>query len=161
MGTPPPGRSGAALGATSGEPQTGVYGRRPARRRANAPTRPDAGAPPAPPVSWRLAAGDSALAHVATAVAAGRGWSTTVSPATPNSDHWPFAARGVPAVFIVPGNEWENTTPEARAALRQRWDRYHQAGDRWHPDFPFAGLGRYAEFAMMLGYEVGSRTHNR
>jgi hypothetical protein len=116
----------------------------------------DAGAPPAPPVSWRIAGGDSDLGRTAIDVARRHGWTTTVSPAAPNSDHWPFLRRGVPAVFIIPGDHWEDTSDEERLALRSRWDRYHQAADRWHEDFPFAGLARYAEFAMRLGLEVAS-----
>jgi Zn-dependent M28 family amino/carboxypeptidase len=115
----------------------------------------DAGAPPAPPVSWRIAGGDSALDQTARRVAEGRGWTVTVGPASPNSDHWPFLYRGVPSIFIIPGEEWEGTTPEVRAALRARWDRYHQPGDRWFPDFPFAGLGRYADFALLVGLAGG------
>jgi hypothetical protein len=118
----------------------------------------DAGAPPAPPVSWRIAGGEAPLAGVAAEVAARHGWSVTLSAASPNSDHWPFLVRGVPAIFIIPGEQWENTTPEQRLALRERWDRYHMPGDRWHRDFPFAGLGRYADFAMQVGLEIaGSR----
>jgi hypothetical protein len=114
----------------------------------------DAGAPAAPPVSWRIAGGDSPLGQTAAAVAHRRGWTTLLGPASPNSDHWPFLRRGVPAIFIIPGDEWEDTTPEQRNALRQRWDRYHQAGDRWDVDFPFAGLARYAEFALLVGLEL-------
>jgi hypothetical protein len=114
----------------------------------------DAGAPPAPPVSWRIAGGEAPLGRVAAEVAARSGWSVTHSAASPNSDHWPFLVRGVPAIFIIPGEQWENTTPEQRLALRERWDRYHQPGDRWHRDFPFAGLGRYADFAMRVGLEI-------
>jgi hypothetical protein len=117
----------------------------------------DAGAPPAPPVSWRVAGGDSPLGETAAVVAQRHGWSTTAGSASPNSDYWPFLQRGVPSIFIIPGDEWENTTAEQRAALRQRWDRYHQPGDHWHHDFPFAGLGRYAEFALGVALEVANR----
>lgn len=118
----------------------------------------DAGAPPAPPVSWRLAADPAAapLVRAATDIAAVHGWSITTSPAAPNSDYWPFARRGVPAVFVIPGAEWEDTSPEEQAALRRRWDRYHQPGDHWHPDFPFAGLRRYANFALEIGLAAGA-----
>jgi hypothetical protein len=117
----------------------------------------DAGAPPAPPVSWRIAGGDSPLGAAAARVALRRGWTATLTPASPNSDHWPFLARGVPSIFIIPGEEWENVTAAERAMLRERWDRYHLPGDRWAPDFPFAGLGRYAEFALLVGLEAASR----
>lgn len=117
----------------------------------------DAGAPPAPPVSWRIAGGtDSPLGELARDVAQRRGWTAGLSPASPNSDHWPFMRRQVPAIFIIPGDEWENTSTAERDALRRRWDRYHQPGDHWHPDFPFAGLGRYADFALEVGLRAGA-----
>jgi hypothetical protein len=118
----------------------------------------DAGAPPAPPTSWRIAGGESPLAQTAVRVAENAGWTATTSPAAPNSDYWPFLRRGVPSIFIIPGDQWENTTTAQRAALRQRWDRYHQAGDHWHADFPFAGLTRYADFAMRVALEM-ARQH--
>lgn len=117
----------------------------------------DAGAPPAPPVSWRIAGGDSPLGQAAATVAERFGWSASLGPASPNSDYWPFLQRGVPSIFIIPGDEWEGTSSDERAALRQRWDRYHQAADHWHPDFPFSGLGRYADFALHLVLEVAAK----
>ncbi|HSJ07539.1 MAG TPA: M20/M25/M40 family metallo-hydrolase [Longimicrobiales bacterium] len=111
----------------------------------------DAGAPPAPPVSWRIAGGLSALGEIAREVAEERGWTASLGAAGPNSDHWPFLQRGVPAIFIIPGSEWEDTSPEEREALRRRWDRYHLPADHWNADFPFAGLGRYAEYALLVG----------
>jgi hypothetical protein len=117
----------------------------------------DAGAPPAPPVSWRIAGGDTPLGQIARDVAASRGWTAALTPAGPNSDHWPFLIRGVPAIFIIPGEQWENVSAAERTVLRDRWDRYHQPGDRWFADFPFAGIGRYAEFALLVGLDVANR----
>jgi hypothetical protein len=112
----------------------------------------DAGAPAAPPVSWRIAGGTaSPLGQLATRLALDAGWKATVSDASPNSDYWPFLARNVPAIFIIPGADWENLTPAQQKALSQRWDHYHQPGDVWHPEFPFAGLGRYADYALRIG----------
>ncbi len=111
----------------------------------------DAGAPPAPPVSWRIAGDSIPLGSLARDVARSRGWTAQLSPASPNSDYWPFIRRGTDAIFIVPGNEWENTTTEQRDALRRRWDRYHLPSDEWSPDFPFRGLERYAEYALEVG----------
>jgi hypothetical protein len=111
----------------------------------------DAGAPPAPPVSWRIAGDSTILGSLARSIAERRQWQLQFSAATPNSDYWPFAVRGVPTAFIVPGGEWEHTSAEQRDALRRRWDRYHTAADEWAPDFPFHGLLRYAEFALELG----------
>ena len=115
----------------------------------------DAGAPPAPPVSWRIAGGtDSPLGELAKRVAERSRWSVILSPASPNSDYWPFLQRGVPSIFIVPGEEWENTSTAERDALRRRWDRYHRADDHWDATFPFSGLRRYAEFALLIGLEL-------
>lgn len=115
----------------------------------------DAGAPPAPPLNWRIAGGKGLpLGALAEEVARTAGWTATLSDASPNSDYWPFLVRGVPAVFVIPGGDWENVTEAQRDELRRRWDRYHQPGDEWSPEFPFAGLGRYAEFALRLGLAV-------
>ncbi|HEX7119561.1 MAG TPA: M28 family peptidase [Longimicrobiales bacterium] len=115
----------------------------------------DAGAPPAPPRSWRIAGGTaSTLGDIARRVAAAHGWTAEPSSARPNSDYWPLLRRGVPAVFLIPGNEWDGLTRAERDALHARWDRYHQPGDEWAEDFPFAGLKRYAEFALALGREL-------
>ena len=117
----------------------------------------DAGAPPAAPISWRIAGGiHSTMGELTHAVASSKGWTVNLTAATPNSDYWPFLARGVPSIFIIPGNEWENTTTAQRDALRQRWDRYHRADDEYSDDFPFSGLKRYAEMA----YEVGRAAAN-
>jgi Zn-dependent M28 family amino/carboxypeptidase len=115
----------------------------------------DAGAPPAAPVTWRLAGGNaSSLGALAVRVAARSGWRAEPGDASPNSDYWPFLTRNVPAVFIIPGSEWEGVNAEQRDALRKRWDHYHQASDHWAEDFPFAGLTRYAHFAAQLGLEL-------
>jgi Zn-dependent M28 family amino/carboxypeptidase len=117
----------------------------------------DAGAPPAPPRNWRIAGGTrSTLGDIAKRVATRRGWDATLSDASPNSDYWPFLRAGVPAIFIVPGNEWEGVTSEQRDALRRRWDRYHQPDDEWSQDFPFAGLARYADYALAIGRAVSA-----
>lgn len=112
----------------------------------------DAGAPPAPPVSWRIAGGTvSWLGGLAATVAAAHGWAADLSDPSPNSDYWPFLVRGVPAVFLIPGDTWEGVDAAGRDRLRTRWDRYHEASDEWAPDFPFAGLARYARYALELG----------
>jgi hypothetical protein len=115
----------------------------------------DAGAPPAAPLDWRIAGGAATpLGEIARTALAAAKWEAQTSPATPNSDYWPFLARGVPAVFIIPGSTWEGVDATQQAGLRARWDRYHQAGDEWHADFPFSGLARYAEAALIVGKAV-------
>lgn len=115
----------------------------------------DAGAPPAPPVSWRVAGIDSTdatgLDALTARVAADRGWQVVTSPARANSDYFPFSREGVPAIFLIPGAEpYEGMSADSSVALRQRWDRYHRPADHWSADFPFAGLGRYADFALAV-----------
>ena len=111
----------------------------------------DAGAPPAPPTKWRLAAGTRSWAgSVATRVVEAHGWGHRSDPGSPNSDHWPFVALGVPAVFLIPDGAYENTSAAEEEQLRARWDRYHHPDDEWSADFPFTGLARYA----LLGREI-------
>jgi hypothetical protein len=112
----------------------------------------DAGAPPAPPVSWRLAGVDSTgLGGMAVRVATSQGWKATTSPPSANSDYFPFYREGVPAVFIIPGpGAYEGISADSSRSLRSRWDHYHQAGDEWFPDFPFSGLVRYAQYALLI-----------
>jgi len=112
----------------------------------------DAGAPPAPPVHWVIAGGDSSpLGQLAVTVAREAGWEAKVAAASPNSDYFPFLRLGVPTVFLVPVPPYEGLGMEASQALGKRWDHYHQAADEWKADFPFSGLVRYAEFAYRLG----------
>lgn len=119
----------------------------------------DAGAPPAPPIAWRIAGGtQSSLGEDAARIASERGWTTQLERARPNSDYWPFIQKGVPAAFIIPGRDWEGLSPEEEQRLFERWDRYHQRGDEWKPDFPWAGLQRYAEFGLALGRHVADAT---
>jgi hypothetical protein len=112
----------------------------------------DAGAPPAPPTSWRIAGGTgSPLGALAMDVALAHGWSATTSPATPNSDYYPFARNGIPAVMLIPGpGPYEGLSTDSSVALRQVWNHYHEAGDEWADNFPFRGLRRYAEYAYFL-----------
>ncbi len=115
----------------------------------------DAGAPPAPPLDWRIAGGTaSSLGAEAVRIAKAHGWTATSSPPSPNSDYWPFLARGVPSAFIIPGPDWEGVGAAEKARLDARWEHYHQRGDEWKPDFPFVGLARYARLALELGMHV-------
>ena len=117
----------------------------------------DAGAPPAPPTRWRLAAGTRSWAGtVAAAVIDARGWSHRADAGSPNSDHWPFVQHGVPAVFLIPDGGWEGLDEAGAQALRERWDRYHQPDDEWASDFPFAGLARYATLARDIAYALAA-----
>lgn len=119
----------------------------------------DAGAPPARPWSWRIAGGEnSPLGHLAVDVAMEQGWSATTSAARANTDYFPFWREGVPAIFIVPGEgPYEGLSVDSSNALRKRWDHYHQPGDEWAEDFPFEGLGRYADYALRIARALERR----
>jgi hypothetical protein len=118
----------------------------------------DGGAPPRPPVEWRVAGNPEApFSELAGRIITDSGWKPNVTGTAPNSDHWPFLRRGVPSVFLIPGNTWEHTTDAERLALRERWDHYHQPADAWSVDYPFAGIARYAELAARIGLSVANR----
>ncbi len=123
----------------------------------------DAGAPPAPNVTWLVAGGDrSTLGALAADVAQRAGWKATSVGTSPNSDYFPLLRIGVPAVFLIPGPEpFEGMSAEASQALRRRWDHYHQASDEWSVDFPFAGLVRYADYAYRLGMAAAAAPRQR
>ena len=116
----------------------------------------DAGAPPGLVVTWNVQGGvHSSLGPTAAEVAHRHGWEVHLQPATPNSDHYPFHRAGIPTAFLVPAPAaYEGMTTEASRALQRHWDHYHQPADEWRGDFPFAGLARYAGFALELGLEV-------
>jgi hypothetical protein len=117
----------------------------------------DAGAPAAPPRNWRIAGGkESTLGSLALRVAEYNGWTADLTDASANSDHWPFLHSGVPAIFLIPGQDWEGVTRQEKEALQHRWENYHQPADEWHPDFPFHGLQRYAEVALRIGREAAN-----
>lgn len=120
----------------------------------------DGGAPPRAPVSWRFAGGlapdrtPTRLGTIADSIDTAHGWTTRLETARPNSDYWPFDARGVPAIFIIPGADWEATSKEEHDALFARWDHYHRPADEYRDDFPFAGIARYAALGLMIGRAV-------
>lgn len=118
----------------------------------------DAGAPSGAPLDWRIAGGtETPLGTTAKNIMAARKWEANLTASSPNSDYYPFLKRGVPAIFIIPGNKWENTTADQQKALREKWDHYHQAADEWNADFPFIGLQRNAEVAYIIGKELANK----
>ncbi len=118
----------------------------------------DAGAPPAPPVRWRVAGDTGSIAvREAAAVVRALGWTADVTGANANSDHWPFLDRGIPTVFLVPGRDWEGLDEAGRDRLFARWDRYHRPDDEWHPEYPFSGLARYAALALEITRRLAAR----
>ena len=116
----------------------------------------DAGAPPGLLVHWSLSGVDSTgLGGLALGIAHARGWQVATSPATANSDYYPFVREGVPGVFVKPGpGAYEGLSADSSDALRYRWRYYHDPQDEWTEDFPFTGLQRYAEYAYLIAREL-------
>ena len=129
---------------------------------AHAVVNVDAGAPPAPPTRWRLAAATRSRAlDVAAPVVEAHGWTHRSDGGAPNSDHWPFVQRGVPAVFLIPDGAYEGVDEAEAQRLRERWDRYHHPDDEWAADFPFAGLARYALLARDIAWAFANEPSGR
>ncbi len=121
----------------------------------------DAGAPPGPPTSWRLEGNGMAVA-LASEIATDHGWAVTTSPPRPNTDHYPFAVRGVSTVFLIPGPApYAGLTQQASDSLRQTWDRYHRPEDEWDPGFPLGGLVRFADYAYEVVTKMAAVTAQR
>ena len=116
----------------------------------------DAGAPPGLLVNWSLSGVDSTgLGGLALEIAESRGWKVTTSPATANSDYYPFVREGVAGVFVKPGpGAYEGLNADSSDSLRHRWRYYHDPQDEWTEDFPFIGLQRYAEYAYLIAREL-------
>lgn len=90
----------------------------------------DGAAPPADIAAWNLAAPEGAVRERTRRALAVNGDSVDLRPVIADSDHWAFHRRGVPALFLYPGDMVDGVRP-------------HSPHDEWRPDFPFAGLARY------------------
>ena len=99
----------------------------------------DGGAPPPGIRSWQVAGPDgSPVRERAVEAIEEAGGTVATRPVRPDSDHWPFHRRGVPALFLYPGSLAEGVRP-------------HTAKDEWRADFPFGGLARYAAAGLAVG----------
>lgn len=117
----------------------------------------DGGAPPGEPLEWGIVGADESTAgEIARKVVEDRGWTVDSRPIGPQSDHWPFARAGVPSILLFPGSSLEGLSDAEARALRERWLHPHTPDDEWHPDFPFAGVRRYAELALEIGRTLAS-----
>ncbi|RBG74339.1 M28 family metallopeptidase, partial [Xanthomonas oryzae] len=72
------------------------------------------------------------------------------------SDHFPFAKRGVPALWYAAGQDWEVGGVAAGKAAADDYTakRYHQQGDEWKPDWTFAGAARDLGVLYALGQQL-------
>lgn len=71
------------------------------------------------------------------------------------SDHYPFAARGVPAMFAVGGPSPERTAPDSPVAARFQdyvTHRYHQPADEYDPEtWDMEGIRQDVEVFFRMG----------
>ena len=115
----------------------------------------DAGSPAGEAIEWQLmgATPSHAGARLADSLARARGWTTVPTATRPISDVFPFAARGVPVLFPIPGKTWKGYTDAQRTDAMRRFDHYHQPSDEWRADFPMVGTAHFADwlFAIVRG----------
>lgn len=102
----------------------------------------DGAAPPDHISQWNLAGPEDPEIQGRVAAALRQsGHQVELRPVISDSDHWAFHRRGVPALFLYPGAIIDAVRP-------------HTPHDEWQPEFPFAGLARYAEAALAVVREV-------
>jgi Zn-dependent M28 family amino/carboxypeptidase len=108
----------------------------------------DAGSPAGEAIEWQLmgALPEHPGARLADSLARARGWTTTATAPRPISDVFPFAQRGVPIIFPIPGKVWRGYTEQQRADAMSRFDHYHQPADEWRADFPSIGTEHFANW---------------
>lgn len=75
------------------------------------------------------------------------------------SDHYPFAARGVPALSFRAGRDLVDGGLAKGTALVADYNarRYHQPSDQFDPAWTFAGTAREATVALRLGLAIANR----
>lgn len=110
----------------------------------------DAGTPLGEPITWQLMGGapEHSGTRLADSLARSRGWTTTTSVPRQISDVYPFAERGVPILFPIPGKPWIGYDEERLAQAVMESDHYHQPADQWRPDFPLTGTWYFADWVF-------------
>lgn len=74
------------------------------------------------------------------------------------SDHYPFAAAGVPAVALGLPSRFATRDPEPKRRAQAQWlaTRYHQPDDEFRPDFDYTGAVDDLRLVAMLGWAVAA-----
>jgi Zn-dependent M28 family amino/carboxypeptidase len=108
----------------------------------------DAGSPAGEALDWQLMGGlpEHRGTRLADSLATARGWFTVASPPRAISDVYPFAQKGVPILFPIPGQRWRDYMPQDRAAAMRRFDHYHSPQDEYDPAFPLVGTAKFADW---------------
>jgi Zn-dependent M28 family amino/carboxypeptidase len=118
----------------------------------------DAGAPAGEATEWQLMGASPLHAggRLADSLARARGWTTTQTAPRAINDVFPFAQRGVPIVFLIPGRTWKGYTDAQRAEAMRRFDHYHQPSDEWNADFPLIGVATFADWLWSIVRETSN-----
>ena len=119
----------------------------------------DAGSPAGEALEWQLMGASPAHAggRLADSLARARGWTTTATAPRPIADVYPFAQRGVPVIFPIPGKTWRGYTETEHAAAMRTFDHYHQPSDEWRADFPMTGTWHFADWLWAIVREATNR----
>ncbi len=73
------------------------------------------------------------------------------------SDHFPFAKKGVPALFARGNTDSRENGKEWAAEQEKDYikNRYHKPADNFYPDtWNFEGIAEDAELAFIVGYKL-------
>jgi Zn-dependent M28 family amino/carboxypeptidase len=116
----------------------------------------DAGAPAGEAMEWQLMGASPLHAggRLADSLARAHGWTTTQTPPRAINDVFPFAQRGVPIIFPIPGRTWKGYTDAQRTEAMRRFDHYHQPSDEWNAEFPLIGVATFADWLWAIVREA-------
>ncbi len=110
--------------------------------------------------------GHSSLDSLLSVVAKRHGRYIMADPESSNgmfyrSDHFPFAIKGVPAMFAKGWNDSEEHGKEWSAEkIRDYWAHiYHKPTDQCHPDDNYSGLLQEVNLFFEFGYEIAGSTN--
>jgi Zn-dependent M28 family amino/carboxypeptidase len=119
----------------------------------------DAGGPAGEATEWQLmgASPPHVGGRLTDSLARARGWTTTSTPPRAINDVFPFAQRGVPIVFPIPGKTWKGYTESQRDEAMRRFDHYHQPSDEWNAAFPLKGTAAFADWLWDVVREASDR----
>jgi Zn-dependent M28 family amino/carboxypeptidase len=72
------------------------------------------------------------------------------------SDHFSFAKVGIPAFSVSRGREFVNDPQGSTAKGSAYGQRYHQASDKYDPEWDLSGMVQQAQFTLDLGRKIAN-----
>lgn len=74
------------------------------------------------------------------------------------SDHFAFAQKGVPALYIESGTNYEigGTTRGDSLDTDYTAHRYHKPGDEYNPNWDFSGIAQDVNLLYQVGYQIAN-----